>query len=311
MAESHVRARIIAIGEPMVEFNEVPGEAGRYLRGYGGDTSNFAIAAARQGANVGYVTRLGRDAFGQAFLDLWHTEGVDTAGVAFDDTASTAIYFVTHDENGHAFTYYRKDSAASRLAVGNLPGDYLDTASFLHISGISQAISVSACDAVFAAVARCRAVGAEISYDPNLRLKLWPLARAKAVIEATARMSDYFVPSLDDAQVLTGLVEPDAIADHYLALGVAHVVLKLGPEGVLVATPARRERLAGHRVAAVDATGAGDCFNGSLIARVAAGDNIWHAAAYANAAAALSTTGYGAVAPLPTPDQVRTQLAQA
>jgi 2-dehydro-3-deoxygluconokinase len=87
------------------------------------------------------------------------------------------------------------------------------------------------------------------------------------------------------------------------------VFLKLGPEGVVVSDGARRERIPGFKVAAVDATGAGDCFCGSALARLADGDSIWDAARYANAAAALATTGFGAVAPLPRPEAVRSLLA--
>ena len=88
-------------------------------------------------------------------------------------------------------------------------------------------------------------------------------------------------------------------------LGAKTVFLKLGPDGVVVSDGKRRERLAGMNVKAVDATGAGDCFCGAALARLAAGDSIWDAARYANAAAALATTGYGAVDPLPRPEQVR------
>jgi 2-dehydro-3-deoxygluconokinase len=88
------------------------------------------------------------------------------------------------------------------------------------------------------------------------------------------------------------------------------VLLKLGAEGVLASDGSRRERIAGHRVDAVDATGAGDCFCGACLARLAAGDSLWEAARYANAAAALSTTGWGAVAPLPRPDAVRALMAR-
>jgi 2-dehydro-3-deoxygluconokinase len=83
------------------------------------------------------------------------------------------------------------------------------------------------------------------------------------------------------------------------------VFLKLGAEGVLVSDGRKRERIRGIKVKAVDATGAGDCFCGAALARLAAGDSIWDAARYANAAAALATTGYGAVDPLPRPDAVR------
>jgi 2-dehydro-3-deoxygluconokinase len=89
------------------------------------------------------------------------------------------------------------------------------------------------------------------------------------------------------------------------------VLLKLGPEGVIVSDRGTRERIAGFKVNAVDATGAGDCFCGSTLARLAAGDPLVDAARYANAAAALATTGFGAVAPLPRPEAVRKLLAGA
>jgi 2-dehydro-3-deoxygluconokinase len=181
----------------------------------------------------------------------------------------------------------------------------------LHVSGISQAISHSACDAVFHAVEVAKAAGVGVSYDTNLRLALWPKARAAAVIHAGVARADVALPSFDDARVLTGLEEPDAIADFYLRLGCPLVLLKLGKDGVLVATPARRERVGAFRVEAVDATGAGDTFAGSFLARHLAGDDPWTAARYANAAAALSTTGYGAVAPIPRPDAVNALLRGA
>ena len=89
------------------------------------------------------------------------------------------------------------------------------------------------------------------------------------------------------------------------------MALKLGPDGVLVSAPGGRERIAGHRVAHVDATGAGDCFDGAFITRVVSGDTPAAAARYANAAAALATTGYGAVAPLPRPKDVEALLEHA
>src|SRR6478609_1915017 len=96
---------ILALGEPMVEFNQTGEGGGRqYLQGFGGDTSNFAIAAARQGASVGYISALGDDSHGRMLRELWRAEGVDDAGVATDRAAFTAIYFVTHDASGHQFS---------------------------------------------------------------------------------------------------------------------------------------------------------------------------------------------------------------
>ena len=105
----------------MVEFNQTrPGEP-NYLQGFGGDTSNMIIAAARSGARTAYVTRLGDDEFGRMFLALWKVEGVDTRGVAIDPQAHTGVYFVRHGAQGHVFSYLRAGSAASRMRPEDLP----------------------------------------------------------------------------------------------------------------------------------------------------------------------------------------------
>jgi len=304
---------IVALGEAMVEFNQTRADDARtWLQGFGGDTSNMAIAAARLGARAAYVTRVGNDAFGRRLLALWTGEGVSTAGVAIDDDAPTGVYFVSHGPQGHEFSYLRSGSAASRMMPATLPLPVVRSARILHLSAISQAISVSACDACFAAIDVARASGARIAYDTNLRLKLWPLARAKAIVVSTLRLADWALPSLDDAKLLFDSEDPARIVDACHALGAAVVVLKLGRDGCLVSDGARRARIAGVRVAAVDATGAGDCFDGAFAARIVAGDDAFAAARFANAAAALATTGYGAVAPLPrAPDVERLLAAQA
>ena len=306
------RPGIIALGEAMVEFNQTQAAApDAYTRGFGGDTSNMVIAAARLGANAGYVSCVGADAFGRALLRLWADEGVDTRGVATDPDAPTGVYFVAHGPDGHEFSYLRAGSAASRIAPATLPLDVIGEARVLHVSGISQAISSSACDAVFAAIEVARGVGARISYDPNLRLKLWPLPRARAVITATAAQCDWFLPSLDDVRTLSGLADTEAILDWCHAQGAPLVALKCGRDGVFVSDGRQVERIPGHSVVAVDATGAGDCFDGAFVARMVEGDEPSTAARYANAAAALATTSFGAVAPLPRDAAVRRLLEMA
>jgi 2-dehydro-3-deoxygluconokinase len=109
----------------------------------------MAIAAARLGARAGYVSRVGDDAFGRALLRLWADERVDARGVATDSGAPTGVYFVTHGPSGHEFSYLRVGSAASRMEPASLPMDVIRGARLVHVSGISQAISGSACDTVF------------------------------------------------------------------------------------------------------------------------------------------------------------------
>jgi 2-dehydro-3-deoxygluconokinase len=300
---------IVALGEPMIEFNQTGERGGRsYLQGYGGDTSNFVIAAARQGARTGYVTALGDDVYGRMFLDLWAKEGVDASGVRIDGAAHTGIYFVDHDEAGHRFTFFRTGSAASRLSPADVPAEYVAGARLVHVSGISLAISVSACDACYAAVEAARSAGRFVSFDTNLRLKLWSKDRARAVITDMMKLADICLPSRDDMAALTGSDDPDKLADHALALGAKTVALKLGAEGAIVATAHERHRIPPYRVEAVDATGAGDAFGGAFATRLLQGEELGAAGRYAAVAAALSTKGYGAVEPIPTAKQVQEAL---
>ena len=150
--------------------------------------------------------------------------------------------------NGHAFDYLRAGSAASRYAPRDLPLDAIAAAKVVHLSGISLAISVSACDAALEAIAHARANGVRVSFDTNLRLKLWPLARARAVMLEAIRQTDICLPSWDDVTELTGLTGRDAIVDFLLSLGPRVVALKLGKEGAYIATPDERRVVPGHVV---------------------------------------------------------------
>lgn len=303
---------LICFGEPLYELAHVTrGGEVLYLPGYGGDTSNCAIAAVRQGASAGYFSAVGNDSFGDAFMALWRREGVDISGVTIHPDAPTGMYLITYENGEHRFTFRRRGSAASLVSPADIDPAYIGSAKILHISGISQAISGSACDAAFAAIETARQKGVRVSYDSNLRLSLWPLARARAIIHAAMAMCDIALPSLDDARLLTGLEDADAIADFYLGLGAKIVALKLGKDGALIATPDLRERIPAFPVEQVDATGAGDTFGGSFLARLIAGDGVADAARYANVAAALSTRGQGAVAPIPYAAQVREAMAGA
>ena len=299
---------IIGLGEAMVEFNQT-NTGNEYITGFGGDTSNCIVAAARQGASTGYISSVGFDFFGDSLLGMWKDEGVSLEAVQRNTHAPTGIYFVTHGNDGHQFTYYRKGSAASLMTPAGMPIDAIRSAKILHISAISQAISESACDAVFAAIKIAKDAGIMISYDTNLRISLWPLDRAMAITQRTAQLSNIILPSLDDAKALTGLEDPDAICDLYLRFGVGTVAMTMGEQGAMIATSEMRKVLSPYTINCLDSTGAGDTFDGAFLARIAAGDCVFEAGQYANAAAALSTTGFGATGPIPRPDAVRALMS--
>ncbi|MGL6259474.1 sugar kinase [Vibrio sp. WXL210] len=307
-------SEILSFGEPMFEFSQVA-QAGSgsadFLSGFGGDASNFAIAAARQGASVGMLTQLGDDEFGKRFLELWQEQGVDAKAVKTLPGVATGVYFITHDEDGHHFSFLRKNSAASRITPADLPQQAIANAKLLHVTAITQAISDSSCDSVFAAIETAKQNGTLVSYDTNLRLKLWSLQRARAIINETASLVDICFPSLDEARLVTGLEQPDDIIDYYLKQGAKVVVLKQGGDGATVADGNQRHFVRPHKVTPVDATAAGDSFAGSFCTHFVNGEPLEKCLAYANATASITITGYGAVAPLPTFEQVLARLAEA
>lgn len=307
-------AGLVSLGEALVEFAAVDGslvDARTYRRGFGGDTSNFAVAAARLGARVAYVSRVGDDEFGRSLLAMWQREGVDTEYVRVVPDEPTGIYFLAHrPDGGSRFTYYRTGSAASRLSPQDLPAEAVDGARLLHTSGISQAISPSAREAVRWAVERARRKGVVVSYDLNVRPRLMPVDRFREEVLDTLPLVDIAFLSTEDARYVFGDRDEEETLQAVLDAGVRVAVLKQAERGCAVAT-AEGDRLSvpAWPVEAVDPTGAGDAFDAAFAVEWLAGRPLEEAAQFANAVGALATTGLGATAALPTRAQVEVFLA--
>jgi len=273
--------------------------------GWGGDTSNFAVAVARLGGEVGYLCRLGDDEFGSSFLELWHREGVDASRVVIEENSFTAVYFISIINGGqHDFTYYRSSSAASRYTPSDLEEDYLKGAKILHSSGISLAVSQSLREAVFEAAEICKGNGGMFSFDPNVRLKLWPIHTARAITEIAFRKADIALPSMEDMKILYNIKDPIEAAEKISDLGVKIVVVKLGGEGCYVSTKDESFHVPGFEVDVLDTTGSGDAFDGAFIVGLLEGRSLRETAVFANGAGALTATGYGAVEPIPKKDDI-------
>lgn len=300
---------IVALGEGLIEFSQLPDGHG-WRQGFGGDTSNFVIAARRIGARCAYLSRVGDEAFGEALLALWQREGIDCSAVERDPTADTGLYFIRYGAQGHSFSYRRKGSAASRMRMSPSFREHITQSRWVHVSGISQAISEQACDTVFEAIELACERGVPFSYDLNWRSTLWPAPRAAAIARASIARCQLFLPSIDEAGALFGLDDPRRLIDWALALGARAVAVKCGDRGVVIGDGQRIIEIGAHRVATVDATGAGDCFGGVTVARLLAGDSLERAACAGTIAAALATMGYGAIDPLPRWPDIERALVQ-
>lgn len=299
---------VIGLGEPMVEFCATTrgrlGDVELFKRGWGGDTSNFAVSAARQGLKVGHICRLGSDEFGKSFLDLWEREGMDNSRVIIEQDAWTAIYIISlMKEGGHDFTYYRAGSAASRYNIDDLDVDYISKAKVFHTSGISLAISQSSRKAALEGLRINRESGGFNSFDVNMRAKLWDLETARTALGEAFSLSDVVYASMDDMNTVYGITDMEKAAVHLRKMGVGTVVIKHGGKGCYVSTDEKSFTSPGYKIEVMDATGAGDAFDGAWVKGVLEGWGLEKIASYANAVGAITATGLGAVAPIPTHEE--------
>jgi 2-dehydro-3-deoxygluconokinase len=292
----------------MVElYSEEPiARAGSFRKAYGGDTLNTLVAAARLGASTGYVTRVGDDPFAPFLLEAWRAEGIEVSQARLVE-GFNGLYFISLLPGGEReFTYYRRGSAASTMTPGDLDPAYIGSARVLHVSGISQAISPSCRETVLAAVRLAREQGVLISYDPNLRRKLWPsLAEARAAMHEVLPFADIVLPSAPEE--MTELLEartPEEGVERLWAAGVGTVAAKLSEKGCLLGYDGRLVAIPPFvPEAVVDATGAGDAFDGAFLHGLVSGLSPEEAARLAVVCAGLSLRSRGAIGGLPYRDE--------
>jgi 2-dehydro-3-deoxygluconokinase len=297
---------VVTFGETMVLFAAAEQGplrfANTFTRHAAGTESNFAIGLARLGHQVGWFSRVGDDEFGQYIVNTVRGEGVDTSRVIVDGEAPTGVLFKEKRELGpRKIVYYRRGSAASRLAPADLDADYIGGARYLHLTGITPALSETARAAVFAAAELARARGVTVSFDPNLRLRLWTREQARETMRALLPLCDLVLPGLDEAELLVGESDPDRAADAIRARGPSTVVVKLGPEGALAVSAGGRIRAPGIRLERiVDPVGAGDGFAAGFIAGQLRGLDLLESLKIGNTVGAFATTVVGDVEGLPT-----------
>lgn len=299
---------LLALGECMVElFSEEPlAEAPAFVKTFGGDTCNVLVAAARMGTTTGYITRVGDDPFGPFLRQSWQREGIDISQVRVVD-GYNGLYLISLLPGGEReFVYYRQGSAASTLQPEDLDEPAIAAAKVLHVSGISQAVSPTSRATVLAAAQMAHRHGVRVSYDPNLRQRLWSLAEAQAALAELLPYIRIALPSApDESALLIGERDPERVAAYFLAAGAELVAVKCGSDGVLVAQGGESTAVAAHVPDQVrDTSGAGDVFDGAFLHGLIAGMSPARAARLGVVAAGLKVRGRGAIASQPRREEV-------
>jgi 2-dehydro-3-deoxygluconokinase len=261
--------RVVTAGETMVLG--VPTRPGRLRHAsslelkIGGAESNLAIALSRLGISAGWVGLLGDDEPGQLVLDRIRGEGVDTSVVRRVPDLPTGLYLREQVGREMRVYYYRGGSAASTMSEGTFDPAYLRGAEFLHLTGITPALSAECRGFVLWAAREAREGGTRVSFDVNFRSKLWSAAGARAFAEEVMPHVDLLLIGDEEASALWGREDEDLVRE-LAASGPREVVLKRGGEGSLALVDGRAITQPAFPVEEVDPVGAGDAFDAGYLA---------------------------------------------
>jgi 2-dehydro-3-deoxygluconokinase len=308
-----VSVEVVTLGECLVgliaESVGPLAESARFERHVVGAEANVAVGLARLGHGVGLIGRVGDDGFGTAIVRRLRGEGVDVSWLRTEPGAATGLLIRERQPLGPSEVLYRRaDSAGSHLAAEDVSaaadaGAFV-MARWLHVTGITPALSASAAAAVSAAIEIAREAGLTVSLDINLRRKLWTDEVAAPALRRLAASVDVILGGHDEAAVVTGARSGSDAADLAAALielGPRLAVIKLGTQGALalergaspVAGPARTVPTV------VDPVGAGDAFCAGFIAGRLEGRDVGAALGMGNACGAAAVSALGDLSGLP------------
>jgi ribokinase len=298
-----MKPKVVVVGsantDMVVQVDIIPrlGETvlgGKFVNAQGGKGANQAVAAARLGAEVTFVARLGRDAFGESSATAYRMEGVNTDFIIWDDDTPSGVALIMVNRNGENI-----------IAVAPGANGRLSQADVLAAEGVFQtadAVLVQLeipLEAVQAAVDLARRHHARVILNP---------APAIYLPDSILQSVDFLTPNESELAILAGTLpgQEGNIARIFAEqIGLQALIVTLGAKGALVIAKGVEYLVPGYPVKAVDSVAAGDAFNAALAVSLSCGEDLLGAVRYANAVGALSVTRAGAQPSLPTFDEVR------
>jgi 2-dehydro-3-deoxygluconokinase len=261
--------RVITAGETMALV--VPPSPGRLRHAtslslsIGGAESNVAIGLARLGIPASWISVLGDDELGELVLHRLRAEGVDTSGVRRIADRPTGLYLREEVAGRLRVYYYRSGSAAATLSPNAFDPSILQGAAFLHVTGITGALSQECAEFLPWAATTARDAGVRVSYDVNYRSRLWEPSAAQAATEALLPLIDVLFVGHDEASALWGW-ETDTALEQLSKIGPSEVILKLGADGCAAMIDGEQLTSPGFPARQLDPIGAGDAFDAGYLA---------------------------------------------
>lgn len=309
---------VTAIGELLIDFASLETDSAGYptmKANPGGAPGNFLAALSAYGARTAFLGKVGDDAFGELLVHTMAAAGIETKGIVRDATVFTTLAFVTLNAEGdRSFSFSRKPGADTRLLFEELDLSLIDGAKVFHFGTLSltgEPVRLT----TQKAVAYARGRGKLITFDPNLRLPLWP-SKEEAAEQILWGLSQADVVKISDEEVqfLWGITDEREAAEKLMKeYGVKLAMITLGPKGAFLANQNGGVFAKCPSVKPVDTTGAGDIFGGSAVYRLLEtgkapdaleNGELSHIAGFASAAASLSTQRTGGIPSIPSKEEV-------
>ncbi|MFW3170993.1 sugar kinase [Geodermatophilus sp. CPCC 206100] len=305
--------RVVTAGETMVLV--VPSSPGRLrhatgvVLSIGGAESNVAIGLSRLGIPASWVSALGDDELGELVLHRVRAEGVDTAAVRRVPDRPTGLYLREEVAGALRVHYLRRGSAASTLAPGAFDASVLEGAAFLHLTGITAALSPECAEFLAWAARTAAEAGVRVSYDVNYRSRLWEPAAARAATEALLPSVDVLLVGDEEAAALWGR-DPQSCLERFPDAGPREVVVKLGARGCTAVVDGERLTSPGFPVRQLDPIGAGDAFAAGYLAATLWGQDPGERLRTANGMGAFCVQSLGDYEGLPSRRELTALLDQ-
>lgn len=303
---------ITTIGEILIDLTQSgKTEQGipRFDANPGGAPANLAVAASRLGAKTAFIGRVGKDSYGEFLRRTLEENEVDVSGMSVDPVQHTTLAIVSLDETGErSFSFYRDPSADVNLRFEDVPAALLASSRVLHFGSVSLTAEPSR-SATLEAAEKAREQGAWISYDPNYRSSLWrdEQTAIRQMLQPLP-MVDILKVSDEELPLLTGLSDPERGSARLAEKGPKLILVTLGANGAFYRLGGRTGHVPGVKVTVGDTNGAGDTFFGAFLSQLVkkkaleelAREELEAMIAFANKAAAITTSRHGAIPAMPT-----------
>lgn len=262
---------IITIGDGMITFDPQTRGPLRFVnqfeRKIGGAELNVILGCARLGLQAGWISRLGKDEFGRHIVNTVRGEGIDISEVKMMEGYATSVNFKEVKESGAGRTfYYRQKSPTETLTPELLPEDYIAQAKILHVTGVFPAILENNRAVILRALQLAKKHGVKVSFDPNIRLRLWTKEQARETILSYLPYVDYLLAGREELELLFETKDNHALIQALAPYTFQHVVIKDGENGSYAWLDGKWVHQPGFPVQkVVDTVGAGDGFDAGFI----------------------------------------------